>query len=270
MSAERDLAVAELLGVLAYGQLRSFSAMSSAVRHAPDARSADRVATFARREHDAYEGLRGRLGELTDLPEAAMDRQKALFDAFFDRAPLEDWFGASVFFAFGIPLARDFARTVVPLLDARSAEVLVATLDAREEAEAAALALLRTQLGDAAARRRARGLVAALLGRARTALQQGAAECASSRWTCSPATGLDSSSSAWRTSRTSRIPVIRRRARPAPERAATSAVGRPRDRLRCGGDPGETRQQLGEERMRTAPRDRDAVDAPQGPEPSDR
>jgi len=174
MSAERDLAVAELLGVLAYGQLRSFSAMSTAVRHAPDARSADRVATFARREHDAYEALRGRLGELTDLPEAAMDRQKALFDAFFDRAPLDDWFGASVFFAFGIPLARDFARTVVPLLDAGSAEVLVRTLDAREEAEAAALALLRTQLGDAAARRRARGLVADLLGRALTAFQQGA------------------------------------------------------------------------------------------------
>jgi hypothetical protein len=175
MSAERELAVAEVLGVLAYGQLRSFAAMSSAVRHAPDARSADRVATFARREHDAYEALRGRLGELTDLPEAAMDRQKVLFDAFFDQAPLGDWFGASVFFAFGIPLARDFARTLVPLLDTRSAEVLVRTLDDRGEAEAAALALLRTQLGDEGARRRARGLVADLLGRALTAFQQGSA-----------------------------------------------------------------------------------------------
>ncbi len=175
MSADRDLAVVEVLGVLAYGQLRSFAAMSSAVRLAPDARSADRVATFARREHDAYEALRGRLDELTDLPEAAMDRQKALFDAFFDRAPLGDWFSASVFFAFGIPLARDFGRTVVPLLDTRSAEVLVATLDAREEAEAAALALLRTQLGDEAARRRARTLVADLLGRALTAFQQASA-----------------------------------------------------------------------------------------------
>ncbi len=174
MSAGRELAVVELLGVLAYGQLRSFSAMSSAVRHAPDARSADRVATFARREHDAYEALRGRLDELTDLPEAAMDRQKVLFDAFFDQAPLSDWFGASVFFAFGIPLARDFGRTVVPLLDADSADVLVRTLDEREEAEAAALALLRTQLDDPGARRRARGLVADLLGRALTAFQQGA------------------------------------------------------------------------------------------------
>jgi hypothetical protein len=175
MSAERELAVVEVLGVLAYGQLRSFAAMSSAVRHAPDARSADRVATFARREHDAYEALRARLGELTDLPEAAMDRQKVLFDAFFDQAPLGEWFGASVFFAFGIPLARDFARTLVPLLDTRSAEVLVRTLDERGEAEAAALALLRTQLDDEGTRRRARGLVADLLGRALTAFQQGAA-----------------------------------------------------------------------------------------------
>ena len=173
---DRELATVELLGVLAYGQLRSFGAMSSAVRFAPDARSADRIAGFARREYDAYEALTQHLGELTSLPTAAMDRQKGLFDAFFARAPLDDWFGASVFFAFGIPLARDFMRTVVPMLDPASGDVVLRTLQDRADVEQAAVALLRAQLATDVLRERARGIVADLLGQALTAFQQAAGD----------------------------------------------------------------------------------------------
>ena len=173
---DRELATVELLGVLAYGQLRSFGAMSSAVRFAPDARSADRIAGFARREYDAYEALTQHLGELTALPTAAMDRQKGLFDAFFARAPLDDWFGASVFFAFGIPLARDFMRTVVPMLDPASGDVVLRTLQDRADVEQAAVALLRAQLATDVLRERARGIVADLLGQALTAFQQAAGD----------------------------------------------------------------------------------------------
>jgi len=167
----RDLATVELLGVLAYGQLRSFGAMSAAVRFAPDARSADRIATFARREHDAYELLHVHLATLTELPTAAMDRQKALFDRFFERAPLDDWFGATVFFAFGIPLARDFMRIVAARLATSSAQVVLRALEHRAEVEDAAVALLRAQLEDEQARVRARALVGDLLGQALTAFQ---------------------------------------------------------------------------------------------------
>jgi hypothetical protein len=173
---DRELATVELLGVLAYGQLRSFGAMSSAVRFAPDARAADRIAGFARREYDAYEALTQHLGELTSLPTAAMDRQKGLFDAFFARAPLDDWFGASVFFAFGIPLARDFMRTVVPMLDPASGDVVLRTLQDRADVEQAAVALLRAQLATDVLRERARGIVADLLGQALTAFQQAAGD----------------------------------------------------------------------------------------------
>jgi hypothetical protein len=169
---ERDLATVELLGVLAYGQLRSFGAMSSAVRFAPDARAADRIASFARKEHEAYELLHEHLSTLTELPTAAMDRQKALFDRFFARAPLDDWFGATVFFAFGIPLARDFMRVIATRLAAPSAEVVLRTLDGRAEVEDAAVALMRGQLADEQARGRARVLVGDLLGQALTAFQQ--------------------------------------------------------------------------------------------------
>jgi len=173
---DRTLATVELLGVLAYGQLRSFGAMSSAVRFAPDARSADRIANFARREHEAYEALTERLAALTDDPAAAMDRQKGLFDRFFARAPLDDWFGACVFFAFGIPLARDFMRTVVPIIDPDSGDVVLRTLQDRADVEEAAVALLRTQLTSDALRERARGIVADLLGQALTSFQQAAGD----------------------------------------------------------------------------------------------
>lgn len=172
MSSGHELATVELMGVLAYGQLRSFAAMSSAVRFAPDARAADRIAGFARREHDAYELLHDHLATLTELPTAAMDRQKDLFDRFFTRAPLDDWFGATVFFAFGIPLARDFMRVVVARLADASAEVVLRALDDRAEVEDAAVALLRAQLTDDVDRARARGIVADLLGQALTAFQQ--------------------------------------------------------------------------------------------------
>jgi hypothetical protein len=172
VSSGRDLATVELLGVLAYGQLRSFAAMSSAVRFAPDARAADRIAGFARREHDAYELLHEHLATLTELPTAAMDRQKDLFDRHFARAPLDDWFGAMVFFAFGIPLARDFMRIVVVRLDDASAEVVLRALEDRAEVEEAAVSLLRMQLTDDGSRDRARTLVADLLGQALTAFQQ--------------------------------------------------------------------------------------------------
>ena len=176
LDADRRLATVELLGVLAYGQLRSFGAMSAAVRFAPDARAADRIAEFAGREHQAYRALHDHLASLTDLPTAAMDRQKGLFDRFFERAPLDDWFGAMVFFAFGIPLARDFMRTVVPMLDPESGDVVLRTLQDRADVEGAAIALLRSELVTDLARERARGIVADLLGQALTSFQQAAGD----------------------------------------------------------------------------------------------
>ena len=174
--AERRLATVELLGVLAYGQLRSFAAMAAAIRFAPDARAADRIAGFAAAEHATYRLLHDQLAALTDLPTAAMDRQKGLFDRYFARAPLDDWFGAMVFFAFGIPLARDFLRTVVPMLDAESGDVVLRGLEDRADVEAAALALLRSELVDEDVRERARRLIADLLGQALASFQQAAGD----------------------------------------------------------------------------------------------
>jgi hypothetical protein len=171
MDDRRRLATVELLGALAYGQLRSFAAVAQLVALAPDARTADLVASVSRTELDGYERLREHLGTLTQLPTAVMDRQKPSFDAYFDRAPLQDWLGASVFFALGVPMAGDFARDVAPALDDATAAVITDTIAGKGEFERAALTQLAEQLEDDDARERARHLTADLLGRALTTYQ---------------------------------------------------------------------------------------------------
>jgi hypothetical protein len=167
-----ELATVELLGALAYGQLRSFEVTTRAIRHAPDAWAADALAEFALREHAGYAALRDHLANLTDLAEAVMDRQKPHFDAYFDRVPVDDdWFAACTFFAVGLPIAADFGRDLAPALDRETALVVVGALSDRGPFERFAIDQLRGMLVDDAARERARHLVADVLGRALTGFQ---------------------------------------------------------------------------------------------------
>ncbi len=167
---ELALATVELLGALAYGQLRSFEAAARVIGLAPDARTADAIARAAAAEFDRYERLRDHLGTRTELATAVMDRQKPSFDRYFDRAPLDDWLGACVFFALGVPMATDFVADIAPALDEDTARVLVEAMDKRD-LELLASAALTGQLVDDTARARARHLTADLLGRALTTYQ---------------------------------------------------------------------------------------------------
>lgn len=167
---EHALATVELLGSLAYGQLRSVAATASTITLAPDTVVADAMVLWADAELHRYRRLREHLDARTELVTAVMERQRGYFDDFFDRAPLDDWFGACVFFALGLPMTADFIRAVAPALDDESATVVRATLE-RQEVQDAALEELRRQLVDDATRERARHLTADLLGRALTGFQ---------------------------------------------------------------------------------------------------
>lgn len=171
MTSDVGLATVELLGALAYGQLRAFEVTSRAVRYAPDARTADVVAGFAVREHTGYAALRDHLGSRTELATAVMDRQKPHFDDYFDRAPVDDWLSACAFFSFALPLAADFVRAIAPSLDERTAAVVTGALADRGPFERFAIEHLRPQLADETTRERARQIVADTLGRALTAFQ---------------------------------------------------------------------------------------------------
>jgi hypothetical protein len=177
MSDRHRLATVELLGALTYAQLRAFDVTASAVRHAPDVRTADEVAAFAVREHDAYRRLRKRLDELTDLPERAMERQKPVADGFFSGLPIVDWPSACAFFAIGLPIAADFARAIAPALDDETAEVVLLALAEREAfAEFAAAQVTALLRADPAETERIRRLAAELTGGAFTAFQGAATD----------------------------------------------------------------------------------------------
>lgn len=165
------LATVELLGALAYGQLRAVEAAARLIAVAPDARAADQVTEVVAHELAAYRQLRDHLADRTELPTAVMDRQKPHFDAYFDRAPLDDWLGASVFYALGLPMATDFANAIAPVLEQRTATVVTDAIARRDRFERGAIEQLAEQLVDDDARERARHLAADLLGRALTSYQ---------------------------------------------------------------------------------------------------
>lgn len=174
---EKVLATVELLGALTYGQLRAFETTARAVRHAPDAREADHVAGFAAQEHRAYESLRDRLIALTDLGGSVMDRQKPVFDSFFDHAPVDDWVGACTFFATGLPMAVDFIREIAPTLDADTGAVVLDALADRDAFVGYAIERInRLTAADPEVLDRVKRLVADLIGRALTNFQAALAD----------------------------------------------------------------------------------------------
>ena len=170
------LATVELLGAVTYGQLRAFQVTASAIAVAPDARTADRLADFAVREHGAYAVLRDHLVDETDLAAAVIDRQREVFDAYFDAIDLPDWRSACTFFAVGLPIAADFSREVAPTLAPRSADVIVTALADRGPFERWVLEQVQDQMRTEEDVEQVRGLVADMLGRALTGYQGAMAE----------------------------------------------------------------------------------------------
>lgn len=172
MAEDVELATVELVGALTYGQLRAFEVTARAIAHAPDVRRADRVATFAVREHAGYRALRDHLDELTDLSAGVMDRQKPRFDDYFDNAPMNDWVSSCSFLAVGLPLAGDFIREVAPTLPPATREVVVGALADRGSFERFALDEVTAALeADPGRRGDIKHLTADIVGRALTGFQ---------------------------------------------------------------------------------------------------
>lgn len=175
-SEELEMATAELLAALAYGQLRAIEAAARLIAVAPDAPTAMTATAVVEQELGAYRALEADLAGRVEQPADLMDGMKPHFDAYFDRAPLDDWFGASVFFALGLPLAVDFARAVAPVLDDATGALVLSAIGGREELEETAVEQLRDQLIGDDATEQARQLAGDLLGRALTSYQEAMGE----------------------------------------------------------------------------------------------
>ena len=169
--ARLRLATVELLGALAYGQLRAVELSARLIGLAPDVETATHAVDGVEQELASYHLLHRHLCRRTELPAAVMHRQRSMFDDYFDTAPTASWFDACVFFAVGAPIATDFARAVAPHLDPDDADAVGDALGDRKSLESEAARRLQTLLVDEPARQRARMLTADLLGRALTSFQ---------------------------------------------------------------------------------------------------
>ncbi|MDN5791005.1 MAG: ferritin-like domain-containing protein [Micrococcales bacterium] len=110
--------VTDLLGALAYGELRAFSQLAQDSEHAPGLRSTAELARLAAREFAHYEALAERLASLGVATEDAMEPFVAAIDEFHDRTQASGWLEGLVKAYVGEGIAQDFYREVAQYVDA--------------------------------------------------------------------------------------------------------------------------------------------------------
>lgn len=166
-----DLAVGELVAAITWGQLEAYAAAVSAVVLAPDVADAEELARMSRAEYDEYRRLRDHLDELTDLPEALLERRRGDFHAFFEGATDHGWDHACAVLAFGWSVARDFLTMIAPRLPEATRAVVEAVVVDRD-IQRFALDQLRGRITGPEQRARMRSTIATLVGRALAGYQE--------------------------------------------------------------------------------------------------
>ena len=111
------LAVVDLLGALAYGELTAFERLADDASFAPTIADKAALAAMAVAEYNHFALLRDRLVELGAAPEEAMEPFIAALEAFHERTAPGDWLEGLVKAYVGDGIAEDFYREVSAYLD---------------------------------------------------------------------------------------------------------------------------------------------------------
>src|SRR5947207_12116866 len=110
-------AVTDLLGVLAYGELKAFSQLAKDAELAPSLRHKSEIATLAAHELRNYAVLTERLQSLDVEPESAMEPFVLAVDQFHERTAPSDWLEGLVKAYVGEGIAQDFYREIANYVD---------------------------------------------------------------------------------------------------------------------------------------------------------
>ena len=121
-------AVIDLLGVIAYGEISAFERLAEDAKLAPTLEDKVAIASMAATEFGHVAMLRDRLTELGADPFAAMAPFREAIDQFQAHTAPSDWFEGLVKAYVGDGLAADFYREIAAYLDARTRDVIVASL----------------------------------------------------------------------------------------------------------------------------------------------
>ena len=123
------LAVVDLLGALAYGELTAFERLAEDAAFAPTIADKAALAAMAVAEYHHFALLRARLEEMGAAPEEAMDPFTAALEAFHERTAPADWLEGLVKAYVGDGIATDFYREVSAYLDDSTRDLVLAVLE---------------------------------------------------------------------------------------------------------------------------------------------
>jgi hypothetical protein len=133
--ADYRLAVVDLLGVIAYGELSAFERLVDDAKLAPTVRDKVEMAAMASLEFGHVSRLHERLRELGSDPFDAMAPFEAAIDLFHAHTAPSDWYEGLVKAYVGDGMAADFYREIAAYLDAETRDLIIASLDDSGQAD---------------------------------------------------------------------------------------------------------------------------------------
>jgi hypothetical protein len=174
--APADLAVIDLLGVLAYAELLAFDRMAADARLAPDLRRRAVLSEMAAREIDNYCRLAERLQELGADADAAMEPFVVPLQEYHEQTEPNDWLEALTKAYVGDGLADDFYRQIAEFLRSPDRELVLDVLHESRFGEFAAEEIKAAIAADPKVKNRLSIWARRLVGEALSQAQRVAAE----------------------------------------------------------------------------------------------
>ena len=133
--AEYRLAVIDLLGAVAYGELSAFERLVDDAKLAPTVRDKVEMSGMASLEFGHVGRLHERIRELGGDPFEAMAPFEAAIDSFHVHTAPADWYEGLIKAYVGDGLAADFYREIAAYLDAGTRDLIIASLEDSGQAD---------------------------------------------------------------------------------------------------------------------------------------
>src|SRR3954449_6785248 len=133
--ADYRLAVVDLLGAIAYGELSAFERLADDAKLAPTVRDKVEMVQMASLELGHVGRLHQRIRDLGPDPFEAMAPFQGPIDLFHVHTAPADWYEALLKAYVGDGLAADFYREIAAYLDAGTRDLIIASLEDSGQAD---------------------------------------------------------------------------------------------------------------------------------------
>ncbi|MGY0008031.1 ferritin-like fold-containing protein [Micromonospora sp. I033] len=133
-----DPALADLLGLVAYGELLAFDRLAADARLAPDLRRRAALSEMAAAEIAHYRWIADRITALGVTPDEAMAPYVGALDAYHDSTEPKGWLEAVTKAYVGDAISDDFLRAIADRLDGPDRRLILDVLHDSRYAEFAA------------------------------------------------------------------------------------------------------------------------------------